>query len=136
MSTSMVTHPTPQQDLSGNLTGFATCLLRCWQDERTKNAILQEKVSKLEEDLQMESECSANEAEYMRQQHEEALNQKDQEIDDILKELDLSRNIGNMSIRCAQDELSNQQKEHDLALKEKDAEIEELKMQLLILTNK
>ena len=132
MTTSMVAHPTPQEDLSGNLTGFATCLLRCWQDERTKNAILQEKLSKLEEDLQMENECSANEAEYMRQQHGEALNRKDQEIADIKAELDISRNIGNMSIKVAQDELAKQKKEHDLALKEKDAEIEELKRLLLL----
>ena len=103
-----------------------------WQDERTKNAILQEKLSKLEEDLQMENECSANEAEYMRQQHEEALDRKDQEIADIKAELDISRNIGNMSIKCAQDEMAKQKKEHDLALKEKDAEIEELKRLLLL----
>ena len=132
MTTSMVAHPTPQEDLSGNLTGFATCLLRCWQDERTKNATLQEKLSNLEEDLKMESECSANEAEYMRQQHEEALDRKDQEIADIKAELDISRNIGNMSIKAAQDVISNQEKEHDLALKEKDAEIEELKRLLLL----
>ena len=132
MTTSMVAHPTPREDLSGNLTGFATCLLRCWQDERTKNATLQEKLSNLEEDLKMESECSANEAEYMRQQHEEALDRKDQEIADIKAELDISRNIGNMSIKCAQDELSKQKKEHDLALKEKDADIEELKRLLLL----
>ena len=128
----MVAHPTPQEDLSRNLTGFATCLLRCWQDERTKNATLQEKLSNLEEDLKMESECSANEAEYMRQQHEEALDRKDQEIADIKAELDISRNIGNMSIKAAQDVISNQEKEHDLALKEKDAEIEELKRLLLL----
>jgi hypothetical protein len=132
MTTSMVAHPTLQEDLSGNLTGFATCLLRCWQDERTKNAVLQEKLSNLEEDLKMESECSANEAEYMRQQHEEALDRKDQEIADIKAELDISRNIGNMSIKAAQDVISNQEKEHDLALKEKDAEIEELKRLLLL----
>ena len=132
MTTSMVAHPTPQEELSGNLTGFATCLLRCWQDERTKNATLQEKLSNLEEDLKMESECSANEAEYMRQQHEEALDRKDQEIADIKAELDISRNIGNMSIKAAQDVISNQEKEHDLALKEKDAEIEELKRLLLL----
>ena len=132
MTTSMVAHPTPQEELSGNLTGFATCLLRCWQDERTKNATLQEKLSNLEEDLKMESECSANEAEYMRQQHEEALDRKDQEMADIKAELDISRNIGNMSIKAAQDVISNQEKEHDLALKEKDAEIEELKRLLLL----
>ena len=132
MTTSMVAHPTPQEDLSRNLTGFATCLLRFWQDERTKNATLQEKLSNFEEDLKMESECSANEAEYMRQQHEEALDRKDQEIADIKAELDISRNIGNMSIKAAQDVISNQEKEHDLALKEKDAEIEELKRLLLL----
>ena len=132
MTTSMVAHPTPQQELGENLTGFTNCLLRCWQDERTKNAILQEKLSKLEADLQMENECSANEAEYMRQQHEEALDRKDQEIADIKAELDISRNIGNMSIKIAQDELTKQKKEHDLALKEKDAEIEELKRLLLL----
>ena len=132
MTTSMVAHPTPQQELGENLTGFTNCLLRCWQDERTKNAILQEKLSKLEEDLQMESECSANEAEYMRQQHEDALDRKDQEIADIKAELDISRNIGNMSIKIAQDELTKQKKEYNLALKEKDAEIEELKRLLLL----
>ena len=132
MTTSMVAHPTPQQELGENLTGFTNCLLRCWQDERTKNAILQEKLSKLEEDLQMENECSANEAEYMRQQHEEALDRKDQEIADIKAELDISRNIGNMSIKLAQDELAKQKKEHDFVLKEKDAEIEELKRLLLL----
>ena len=132
MTTSMVAHPTPQQDLGESLSGFTTCLLRCWQDERTKNAILQEKLTKLEEDLQMESECSANEAEYMRQQHEEALDRKDQEIDDIKAELDISRNIGNMSIKIAQDGLAKQKKDHDLVLKEKDAEIEELKRLLLL----
>ena len=81
----------------------------------------------------MEKECSANEIEYMKQQHTEALERKDQEIADILADLDISRNIGNMSIRVGQDELSKQKKEYDLSLKEKDSEIEELKMQLLIL---
>ena len=132
MTTSVAANQIPPQDLGESLSGFTTCLLRCWQDERTKNAILQEKLSKLEEDLQMESECSANEAEYMRQQHEEALDRKDQEITDIKAELDISRNIGNMSIKCAQDEMAKQKKEHDLALKEKDAEIEELKRLLLL----
>ena len=132
MTTSVAAAPTPPQDLGESLSGFTTCLLRCWQDERTKNAILQEKLSKSEEDLQMERECHANEAEYMRQQHEEALDRKDQEIIDIKAELDISRNIGNMSIKCAQDEMAKQKKAHDLALKEKDAEIEELKRLLLL----
>ena len=113
--------------------GFANCMLRCWQDERTKNAVLQEKVTNLENDLQMEKECSASEIEYMKQQHEEALERKDQEIADILADLDISRNIGNMSIRVSQDELSKQKKEYETVVKEKDAEIEELKMKLLIL---
>ena len=113
--------------------GFANCMLRCWQDERIKNAALQEKVTNLENDLQMEKECSANEIEYMKQQHEEALERKDQEIADILADLDISRNIGNMSIRVGQDELSKQKKEYETVVKEKDAEIEELKMKLLIL---
>ena len=69
----------------------------------------------------------------MKQQHEEALERKDQEIADILADLDISRNIGNMSIRVGQDELSKQKKEYETVVKEKDAEIEELKMKLLIL---
>jgi hypothetical protein len=111
-------------------------MLRCWQDERIKNELLREKVAKLEEDLQMESECAANEMEYMRQQHEEALTRKDHEIADIKAELAISRNIGKMSIRVGQNELVSQQKEHETVIKEKDAEIEELKMLLLLHTNK
>tara|TARA_B100000686_G_C16611969_1_gene874313 strand:- start:138 stop:563 length:426 start_codon:yes stop_codon:yes gene_type:complete len=137
MNTSTTTHQQDEtycrQSIDDIPIGFTNCMLRCWQDERIKNAALQEKVTKLEEDLQMENECSANEIEYMKQQHEEALERKDQEIADIQAELDISRNIGNMSIKCVHDQLSKQKKEHETVVKEKDAEIEELKMKLLIL---
>lgn len=128
----MIVYPKPQRELCEDPISFTNCLLRCWQDERTKNEILQEKLSKFEEDFKMENECSANEAEYMRQQHEDALDRKDQEISDIRKELNISRNIGNMIIKCAQDQLSKQKEEHDLVLQEKDVEIQELKRQLLM----
>ena len=140
MATSMTAPASPHDSgdvsLNRHITGFSECMLRCWQDERIKNEILREKCAKLEADLQMESECAANEMEYMRQQHEEALTRKDHEIADIKAELAISRNIGKMSIRVGQNELVSQQKEHETVIKEKDAEIEELKMLLLLHTNK